>query len=173
MGFSATSIQKLLKDWGGQMATCLYNEADQVQVLEGILDKATLGLEEYFPYYGHNEINGDLTEAKISECMNQFWTWAPYFKNSVFSDESEIRVVIEPPESSEVLGFRSGASVIIPILKLPMNVAVSRSLLPDRILIKPTTSPDLAIRGLKMLCARENFPMIAIDVSKIPYRETI
>jgi hypothetical protein len=95
---------------------------------------------------------------------------APMLKHYSFSAECEWRLVsASHPATSSYIGFRPGASTIVPHYSLPLFAADGSSPLTS-VTIGPTPHSELAIHSTFALLQARGFVEARVSESQIPLR---
>lgn len=115
IGFSGSFIKSVVDVQKCYFAPCLYEESDQLALIEALVEKVVkqnieikkTGEYEDFPLGG-----------SLCAYMHRY---APILKDISFKEEKEWRIILGPLScKSENYNFRTGRSMLVPYYKIPL-----------------------------------------------------
>jgi len=120
IGFHTEHLVKKTETLGHRIMRCIYNESDQVQIINELIDNAI----EKINQHGLN-IDNDSTDRLALGSANSFELsivrYGAFFKHVSFKDENEWRVITDPISVSDPnFKFRPGKSTITPYYTLEL-----------------------------------------------------
>ena len=173
-GFAIGFKTDKLREYGNRakffLRRCIYDKNDQENIIKEISES-----------YLRDEVIEATPQAEI---VNAFFRAlieiGTLFKNSLFSEEKEWRLV-SPPIETRDLQFRQGRSMIIPYFGISLRGEASDTPI-DHVIVGPCPHKELSVRSVEALLVREKVgeqtmapPGVRAKVtaSDIPYRDTV
>lgn len=169
IGFDFDSIESIAKRNGFELVKCIYDEEQQVNKVESVINEA-IGIVDQGSRYGINRKSIDYFEETLLKL-------APVLKDSHFSEEAEWRLVGIANTMS--LSFRAGNSMLLPFKKISLGSKLELKEMVQEIIIGHTPHIDLAKQAtqsflVKSLLSQDDFPLrifpFNVLESKVPYR---
>ncbi|MCC0089108.1 DUF2971 domain-containing protein [Aeromonas veronii] len=169
IGFDFDSIESIAKRNGFELVKCIYDEEQQVNKVESVINEA-IGIVDQGSRYGINRKSIDYFEETLLKL-------APVLKDSHFSEEAEWRLVGIANTMS--LSFRAGNSMLLPFKKILLGSKLELKEMVQEIIIGHTPHIDLAKQAtqsflVKSLLSQDDFPLrifpFNVLESKVPYR---
>lgn len=173
-GFAIGFETGKLREYGNKakfaLRRCIYDKKTQEVIIREIAD-----------YYLSDEIiNSTPQDDVIRAFLSAIISCGALFKNDLFSEEKEWRLVSPPIETRE-LQFRQGRSMIIPYFAIPLDGSSLDTPI-DHVVVGPCPHKELSVGSVETLLMREKIgeqtvapPGIRAKVtpSAIPYRDTV
>ena len=178
IGFNPLHLAQMVRQEEFYLAPCLYDPAEQVAVIEALVDRV----------FGQNMerlLNGEtLIGENREEWLNAaplilprggnlaayLHRFAPILKDKSFSEEKEWRIISRPLMCTrERFSFRCGNSMLIPYYRVP--IAHSDQILKlDEIVVGPTPHIEQACASVRSFLVSQKLENIAVEPSAVPYR---
>lgn len=183
LGFRIDNIinrTKGLRNFYYHKIKIIYDETDQLDILSKFFNKhgkaavecnqLSIQMEEY-----ENQNREDLYQSSSSEqseliisFMEDYSILKKMFKHPSYSNEREVRLIVELIEQYDMIHYRkSNHGLIIPFVKIPIVL--------NEDLVSITLHPlqkDIGINGIRHFLRNKKIDLKEnITISKIPYRE--
>jgi len=153
IGYRLTDLNALALAQGLRLVRCIYDEAEQQELVRSNLLAIEAGFER-------GEIEGDL--AGVAEhdrvratasvrFQNLGHMLAPVFKHPSFREESEWRLVGNIGVNDHRARWRTRHSLVMPYAELSIAIDSSSPLLPVQIIVGPTVDYELARNSILYL----------------------
>tara|TARA_R110002110_G_scaffold205066_7_gene417039 strand:- start:169148 stop:170017 length:870 start_codon:yes stop_codon:yes gene_type:complete len=170
LGFDPAHIQACAEEQLFQVGKCLYDSAEQAQLIEKIVDaletmaeKADVDDEEEAVWNGIFErIEGRLLRI------------AGILKHPAFEEEQEWRIVSPVIDScaDAPVFFREGVSMLVPYYAFNLATVAGQALQLDHVYLGPTSNVDLSMKSLELYLASSGAsPRRGVSYCQIPYRQ--
>jgi hypothetical protein len=170
-GFAIGFKTGKLKEYGNKaeftLRRCIYEKDVQENIIKEVV--------EY--YLQDTIINVEPQEDVVDAILEAIINFGALFKNSLFSEEKEWRLISPLLEAGDHLRFRQGRSMIIPYVGLSLRGSSFDTPI-DHVVIGPCPHKELSVASVQSLLIREKIitPLAAITKvtpSAIPYRDTV
>lgn len=175
IGFDPNYILQCAKNQSFQVGKCIYDPADQMDLIKQIVDAIEVLAEE------HGE-NTDKTKRKPSQSYYDVFEMiesdllriAAILKHPSFQEEEEWRIVspvITDYLTSPVL-FREGTSMLVPYFEFNLAPNRGEPILLEHIFLGPTPNINLSMNSLALYLSKKGIrPQEGISYCQIPYRQ--
>lgn len=160
LGFDIEKLGALASEHGFSLERCIYDPPAQRLLAATIVDESMAWLSA-----------GDrMAQRRRREFRRTMVKTAPLFKDYTFAAENEWRLV----SASHALtvpriGFRSGASTIVPHYSLPLFASDGSTPL-SSVTVGPTPHVELAIQSVHALVQARGLKDVVVHESRIPLR---
>jgi hypothetical protein len=155
LGFNPASL--FSQEIRAHLRPCIYVENEKIAIVKKIVDEALR------KFRSENKSIDEIT----SEAFWLFQESAITFKSKAFHEEDEWRMITFPfANNDKEWNFRSGASTIIPFVKLKI---VLKSCL-EEVLVGPSANQELTRNSLFYLMFKNDIWRNNIALSSVPYR---
>ncbi len=165
IGFDSSFLRSVIKNHNFELVPCLYDESEQNQLLEAVIDKVLKTnitmIEE--KKYDHFPLGGE-----FGAVMHRY---APIIKNESFKEEKEWRIISRPLACSfEEFDFRVGKSMLIPYYKTPL-IDENEEFRVKKIVVGPTPNLDQSKNSAKSFTVKHGLEDIEIVTTNVPFRD--
>jgi len=173
-GFAIGFKTDKLREYGNKakfsLRRCIYDKDLQENIIREISEH----------YLRDAIINGHPQDSVISGFLHAIITCGALFKNSLFSEEKEWRLISPPIETGD-LQSRQGRSMIIPYVGISLHASSFDTPI-DHVVVGPCPHKELSVGSVETLLMREKIgeqtvapPGVRAKVapSAIPYRDTV
>lgn len=167
IGFRSVDLKRVAWRDGGRLGTCIYQEEDQIKIIEGVIDdllQKPKALEAH-DSADYNQLKGYFDRTLI--------TYGAFLKHSSFSEEQEWRLVTSITRyDDEKFCFRAGKSLLIPYYKIPLRQESWKDEI-GAVTIGPCPHPEIsqiAVDGLLLKHGISDGTNLLATPSTIPYR---
>ena len=162
IGFNAAKLAERAADREFWLAQCVYEEADQRQVITKIVRE----------FLGAPASNSPTPAGSL---YGRLLNVAPAMKAPSFKEEAEWRLISYAASSTDsirAVGFRTDGSMVIPYCRVPLNQGEGRRVdLAEAIVVGPTPHPELSKASIALMMYKRNLrPRPRVENSKVPYR---
>jgi hypothetical protein len=159
IGFSMRRLARAAV--GFELVKCIYSEGRQRSALRALLDSFVNSVPS-------RAASKDVAAA-VHNCVRQLKALAPAFKHPSFSEEREWRLVGSPHTADTEVNFRSGRSMLVPYLQMPLP-SKGDGLEIDRVIVGPTPHAELSARSVENLLLMAGGRHVKITNATVPYR---
>lgn len=180
VGFNSSDLKKIAEKNDFTLAKCIYDEDVQIKFINDFVNQfVKIGVTVYpFDLFDHDN------DPDIKKMVRRFYTQllfvAPLLKNAHFREEREWRLIANKgwelakeydpdPDTVRNIGFRQGASMILPFYRLPLNIGRSNKQLYE-IIVGPTPNISNSIESVAMCVRLNNIMVNDVRGSEIPFR---
>jgi len=175
LGFNPNHILQCAKSQSFQVGKCIYEPADQLNLIKQVVDAVEVLAEE------HGE-NADKAKRQPSQSYydvfekieSDLLRIAAILKHPSFQEEEEWRIVspvITDYVTSRVL-FREGTSMLVPYFEFSLMPSQNESIVLEHIFLGPTPNISLSMNSLTLYLSKKGIrPREGISYCQIPYRQ--
>jgi hypothetical protein len=167
LGFNPAHIVRCASEPGFQLARCIYNSAEQIRLIEQIID----AIERLAAKLGPD--NNDASWSRVlSNVEGDILRIAAVLKHPSFAEEEEWRLVSPVLAKGDAIQFREGASMLIPYYAFRLRDKVSGRIKLDHVYLGPTSNAELSIKSIDLFLNQSRAaPARGISYCQIPYRQ--
>jgi len=178
IGFNPLHLAEMVRQEGFHLAPCLYKPAEQVAVIEALVDKV---LDQNLERLRNGEtLVGPNQEEWLAapklmlprggNLAAYLHRLAPILKDESFSEEKEWRIISEPLMCTrERFSFRVGNSMLIPYYSIPIARS-DRPLKLDEVVVSPTPHIEQSAIAVQSFLVGQKLENVPVKPSAIPYR---
>jgi len=164
IGFSGSFIKSVVDVQKFYFAPCLYEENDQLELLEALVEKC---VKQNIKMKQNGEYENFPLGGSLCAYMHRY---APIIKDISFKDEKEWRIIAGPLScKSKNYDFRIRGPMLVPYYKIPL-IDAKGEFLPSIITIGPTPNTMQSKMSLKSFMVRQNLKAVDVKESKVPFR---
>lgn len=173
IGFSATGLKEILKGSGFRIARCLYEPAEQRELMAGLLEKM---LTTFRQRLSNLDISGRPPTQKyytyLEEFRGEILQVLAIIKQSAFSEEREWRIVSShfPSYIGQEIKFREGASMLLPYIEIELSGRGKDAPLFEIVILGPSQHANLSMAALSNFLSNKR-ACNATQNCVIPYRK--
>ncbi len=167
LGFNPAHIARCAAGPGFQLARCIYDSAEQVRLIEQIIDAIEKLAAEVGP-----DSDGSSWSQIFSRIEGDILRIAAVLKHPSFAEEQEWRLISPVQDTGEAIQFREGGSMLIPFYAFELRDGSSGQIKLDHVYLGPTSNAELSIKSTELFLDRfRAFPTHGISYCQIPYRQ--
>jgi Protein of unknown function (DUF2971) len=170
-GFAIGFKTEKLKEYGNKakfnLRQCIYDKDVQENIIK-----------EMSQYYLQDAIiSGQPQDVVINAFFNAIINFGALFKNSLFAEEKEWRLISSQPIDTSDLQFRQGRSMIIPYVGISLRGSSFDTPI-DHVVVGPCPHKELSVNSVQALLMRQKIvnpyaSILKVTPSAIPYRDTV
>ena len=170
LGYKLNDLQKSVKEYASLIRRCIYNEEEQVNEINKLIEKTYCKFTTEMNQ-NHKNIYRIILNKSSLDFYTEFMRLAPNFKHPKFIGEEEWRIVtrVDTRDKIEMIKFRSGQSMVVPYIEIPLPKE-GENLIINKIVVGPTHDPELSKASVEMLLKSKNVKFDEVQYSTIPYR---
>lgn len=166
IGFDGDCLRTIAAVQGFALGKCIYNRSEQVTAINNWVEST---LTDLATTRRLSEDQGAFQSDGMGQAISEFLKFAPYMKNSRFSDEREWRLVALIPSNDNRVRLRPGKSMLVPYVPIDLELPQNPNLL-WKLRIGPTPHDELALAALSLLHQKVKIRN-GISPSTVPYRD--
>jgi hypothetical protein len=164
IGFSGSFIKSIVDFQECYLAPCLYEENNQVELLEALIDKV---VKQNIKMKGNGEYEGYPLGGSLCAYIHRY---APILKDVSFKDEKEWRIISRPLScKSDNYDFRTGASMLVPYYKIPL-IDSNDCFLLKSITVEPTPNTKQSKMSVQSFLVRQKLKDVDVNETIVPFR---
>ena len=152
LGFLTNKLKELADNAGFVFGRCIYNAALQAKIVDEIVESLLSN-----PSYP-----GNLYE------FTKLLKYVAFFKNELFKEEREWRLVSFAPIEPNLTNFRKGKSMIVPYTSF--DLAKDQHLSINHVYVGPCPHNELSRKSVEEMLLRNNIN-VWVHASSIPFRD--
>lgn len=165
IGFNASFLKSAIRKHNFNLASCLYTESEQVELLSAIVDKI---LKQNIELKDKGEYDHFPPGGGFCATMHRY---APIIKDESFKEEKEWRIISRPLACSfESFDFRPGKSMLVPYYRIPL-IDESDVFNIQELIVGPTPNLDQSRNSAKSFLVKHDLEDIEVKKTKVPFRE--
>jgi hypothetical protein len=178
IGFDPRHLAEMVRREEFYLAPCLYKPAEQIAVIEALVDKVFHQNMERL-HNGETLISENREEwsdaaklilprgGSLAAYLHRF---APLLKHKSFSEEKEWRIISRPLMCMRKrFSFRSGNSMLIPYYRVPIGHS-DQPLKLDEVVVGPTPHIEQSCRAVQSFLVSQELEKVPVEPSAVPYR---
>ena len=170
LGFHPSHIGQCAKNQDFQVGRCVYEVAQQQQLVTNIID----AVESLSESTETDHIDGKADYHRVfAQLEGELLKIAAILKHPSFAEEQEWRIV--SPVIYECrqypISFRESHSMLVPYYAFPLNLSPIQPMTLQHVFVGPTNNRDLSMNSVKLYlqkCGVE--PIEGLNYCQIPYR---
>jgi len=161
--FTRAALTKLLAKDNARLHRVVYCDLTTEKRMKKAVEDQLGSLDEFDELLGESSPEGRNREAYDAICG-----LLPKFKHLSFSDERELRFVVQQPDMTDKVCFRPVGNVIVPYLALGPGPGVKLPIKTVR--VGPGRNPELTVQSLKLFLSQHGYGEVPVVPSKVPFR---